>query len=162
MKLLLDNLTGKEVFPKTEFEVIKRKNILSFHFIAHDSSLISYSNKDNDELWRGNVVEVFLSLGDDFYYEFEVAPSGAAFVATILNRQITFINNDFFSSICKRSNNQYEVIMNVDLSKLKHNNNIEYNAFRIEMVNERQILEALNPTLCNTFHVREKFMRLEQ
>ena len=52
--------------------------------------------------------------------------------------------------------------MNVDLSKLKHNNNIEYNAFRIEMVNERQILEALNPTLCNTFHVREKFMRLEQ
>ena len=50
-----------------------------FEFSAYDSSLNSFSNIDNDELYNGDVVEVFLDLGDEVYYEFEVAPNGASF-----------------------------------------------------------------------------------
>ena len=52
--------------------------------------------------------------------------------------------------------------MTIDLNKLGNPKEIKFNAFRVEVKenNGPQILEALNPTLCETFHVREKFIKL--
>ena len=163
MCYLKDNYTGEKGKPLTKFDLKRNENDLVFYFDASESSLKSYSDKDNDDLWRKNVVEVFLDLGDDFYYEFEVAPNGKTFVAQILNGKITFIRNDFFSSNVEIEGNTYKVTMVINLNKLNTSKGIRYNAFRVETKNVGgpQNLQALNPTLCGTFHVREKFIPLQ-
>ncbi len=161
MNYLFDNHTGIVACPRTIFEYKREDNLLIFEFKAMSSSLESYSNIDNDDLWRLNVVEVFLDLGDDFYYELEVAPNGAVFVATIKDRKITFINRDFFKSKVEIEGDTYKVKMEIDLSKLVVSGPIRYNAFRVEVVNDVQILEALNPTYSDTFHIKEKFIELK-
>ena len=161
MAYLKNNFNGKVGKPKTRFKVKRIENSLIFFFQAEQSSLYSYSNKDNDDIWKGCAVVVFLDLGDDFYYEFEVAPNGATFVATIKDRKITFIDNDFFHADVEIKNDEYFAIMYVDLNKLNISSDIKFNAFRIEMEEgQDQQLFALNPTLCGTFHVREKFIKL--
>ncbi len=162
MLRLLDNRTGKTLEPKTEFAYRKIKDLIYFEFIAHDSSLTSYSSKNNDLLYKGDVVEVFLAFNDNEYYEFEVAPNGATFIAKIINKQPIFIDNNFFKSESIISNNSYHVKMKIDLSKFENIKEIKFNAFRIETKGIRQdyILQAYSPTLCNTFHIKEKFVEL--
>ena len=159
---LFNNRTGKLEEPITNFSHEKKDNTLIFKFEAFDSSLNSFSNKNNDAIYNGDVVEVFLDLGHDFYYEFEVAPNGTTFIAKILNRNIEFIENTFFESKVKVEGNNYFVEMKIDLSKLGGTNNIKFNAFRIETkgFETNYILQALSPTLSDTFHVREKFIKL--
>lgn len=160
-KELLDNRTGNTSEVKTYFEVKKKNSFLEFYFEAFDSSLNSYSNKDNDALYNGDVVEVFLDLGFEDYFEFEVAPNGATFVATIKNIKPTFISRDFFKSDVVIVGNNYYVKINLDLSKFDYKF-IKFNAFRIETkrIRSNYILQALSPTLTNSFHVREKFVEL--
>ena len=55
-----DNLTGGVPNRKTELEIIKEENTVSFNFACSKSDLISYSNIDNDKLYLASVVEVFL------------------------------------------------------------------------------------------------------
>lgn len=159
---LFDNQTGVIGTPTTILSYERKGNLLSFSFEAYESSLNSFSNIDNNQLYKGDVVEIFLDLGDDFYYEFEVAPNGATFVAKILNRQITFIENNFFKSKTYIKGDMYQAYMMIDISKLKHNGKIKFNAFRIETkgIKSEYILQALSPTLCETFHVRDKFIDL--
>ena len=160
-KELLDNRTGNTSEVKTYFEVKKKHNFLEFYFEAFDSSLNSYSNNDNDALYNGDVVEVFLDLGFEDYFEFEVAPNGATFVATIKNIKPTFISRDFFKSDVVIDRNNYYVKINLDLSKFDYKF-IKFNAFRIETkgIRSEYILQALSPTFTNSFHVREKFVEL--
>ena len=162
MMYLKDNLTGKVGSPLTAFEVTRDKDIYSFVFEATESSLESYSVKNNDDSWRLNVVEVFLDMGDDFYYEFEVAPNGKTFIAKINNGNITFFDCDFFSSGVEIDGNTYKVTMKIDLSKFNNAKEVHYNAFRVETKNvgDKQNLQALNPTFCDTFHIRDKFINL--
>ena len=162
MDTLLDNRTGKAIDPKTEFSYYKQGDILNFEFYASDSSLSSYSNKNNDTLYKGDVVEIFLDIGDDGYYEFEVAPNGATFIAKIINLEPTFIKNNFFESDVDIIENDYKVKMTIDLAKLKSVKYLKFNAFRIETKGIKQdyILEAYSPTLSNTFHVRDKFVEI--
>lgn len=163
MTYLLDNRTGKNIEPKTEFSYEKKGNILSFYFVAYDSSLNSYSNINNDTIWKGDVVEVFLDIGEDGYYEFEVAPNGTTFVAKIIDLQPVFIDNNFFKSEAVIINNTYKVKMEIDLTKLNVIKPMKFNAFRIETKGIRSdyILEALSPTLSNAFHVRDKFISVK-
>ena len=160
MPQLFDNRTGKLANPRTDFEYFKQDNLLMFNFVAYESSLSSYSNKDNDTLYKGDVVEVFLDIGIDGYYEFEVAPNGATFIAKIVNQQIEFIKNNFFKSEVEIINDSYKVKMIIDLSNFKEIKYLKFNAFRIETKGIRQdyILQAYSPTLSNTFHKRDKFV----
>jgi hypothetical protein len=164
MSYLKNNFNGGQTKTKTSFAVKKIGFTIIANFIAHDSSLLSYSTKDNDDLWKGCVVELFLDLGDrDFYYEFEVAPNGATFVAKKYIDHLDFIKNDFFKSKSVIDGTSYKVEMVIDLSKLNILKDIRYNAFRIENDSPKEKsdnLFALNPTLCDTFHIREKFIKL--
>ena len=163
MQQLLDNRSGKLIEPKTYVSFKKQGNSLVFNFEAYDSSLNSYSDEDNDELFNGDVVEVFLDLGFEEYFEFEVAPNGAKFVAKIKDGKPVFINDEFLKTQARIERKNYFVKMVVDLSKFDKIKNIKFNAFRIETkgIKPEFILQALSPTLCNTFHVREKFVKLD-
>ena len=162
MKRLLDNCSGNFIDPITNVSYEINGNILEFNFQAFDSALNSFSNKDNDAIYNGDVVEVFLDLGDEFYYEFEVAPNGTTFIAKILNGNIIFVENTFFESNVRIEGNNYFVKMKIDLSKLGESKNIKFNAFRIETkgIKPNYILQALCPTLSNSFHVRNKFIKI--
>ena len=159
---LFDTRTGKLEEPITNFSFEKLNNVLICSFEAKDSSLNSYSNKNNDDLYLGDVVELFLDLGSDFYYEFEVAPNNATFVAKIVNSKPVFIDSSFFESEVKIIDKDYYVQMKIDLSNLDKYEEIKINAFRIETkgIKSELILQALSPTLCNTFHVRDKFVKI--
>ena len=159
---LFNNRTGKLEEPITNISFEMLGNFLVFNFEAFNSSLNSFSNKNNDEIYNGDVVEVFLDLGDDFYYEFEVAPNGTTFIAKIINKLPVFVENTFFESNVKVIDNNYFVEMRIDLSKLSQYKEIKFNAFRIETkgIKPNYILQALCPTLTDTFHVREKFIKI--
>ena len=160
MYYLKNNFNGNIAKPQTLVKLDNKQHKLIFNFEAYNSCLFSYSTENNSELWRACVCEVFLDLGDDFYYEFEVAPNGANFVAKIKNRVVTFFEQDFFSSSSIIENDNYFVEMVIDLSKLGNPSSVKYNCFRVETKpgEKEQNLSSLNPTLCETFHVREKFI----
>ena len=162
MKRLVNNRNGKDIKPETFVSYEVKDGKLIFNFVAHDSSLNSYSNIDNAKLFNGDVVEVFLDVGDEFYYEFEVAPNGATFVATILNGEITFVPNNFFKEEVVVKDKDYFVKMIIDLTKLGTVKHVKFNAFRIETKGKKPnlILQALSPTLSNTFHDKECFIEL--
>ena len=162
MALLKNNIDGKTGIPETVVNWKREGSVLVFNFEAKDSSLKSFSTKNNDTLWYENVVEVFLDLGDDFYYEFEIAPNGTSFIAKIKNLAITFFKQNFFSHKVKIEGSTYKVEMRMDLSKLSYTpKHIRFNAFRHEKVGNDDKQLSLNPTLCETFHVREKFINFE-
>ena len=164
MKQLFDNRTGKIGKPITDFDYRKSGNLLVFEFVAYESSLTSYSNINNDKLYEGDVVEVFLDIGEEGYYEFEVAPNGATFIARINNLVPTFIENNMFKSEVEICDDTYKVKMTIDLSKFKNIKEIKFNAFRIETkgIEKDYILQAYSPTLCGSFHKRDKFVSIEQ
>lgn len=156
--LLKENKTGAEACYKTEFKYRKCCKYLCFIFKAHHSALDSYSDKYNDELYRGNVCELFIKYGkENHYYEIEVAPNGATFLADIENINSNFKGNligDCFvktSAKIKKSGYTVRILMPKSFIKTKK---IEFNAFRIETDGERpeKHLFALHPTLCNSFH----------
>lgn len=159
---LKENLSGKYPDRKTELEIKKTEEILSFRFSCSKSEMISFSNKNNDELYRASVVEVFLDVGEESYYEIEVAPNGATFFAKILNRIVTLLDNDLFKSNTSILDNKYFVDIDIDLKKFSHPEIIKFNAFRIELDKEGiQHLYAMFPTFSDTFHVPEKFVLLD-
>ena len=161
--ILRDNITGLESSVKTEFSIEQKGKHLICLFKAYDSSLTSHGNKDNDELYRGDVVEVFLDIGEpNSYFEIEVAPNGKKFVANIINKEIHFIDNNFVKSKVEIQNNDYFVTIDIDLTKLNILKPIRYNAYRIETkgIKENYLLLAASPTMCDTFHVRDSFIDL--
>lgn len=161
--ILRDNITGLQSSVKTEFSIEQKGKHLICLFKAYDSSLTSHGDKDNDELYRGDVVEVFLDIGEpNSYLEIEVAPNGKKFVANIINKEIHFIDNNFVKSKVEIQNNDYFVTIDIDLTKLNILKPIKYNAYRIETkgIKENYLLLAASPTMCDTFHVRDSFIDL--
>ena len=162
--LLKENITGKEAPVKTEFEIKSEGDVLHCYFYAYNSSLTSYADKDNGELYNGDVVEIFIDIGEkDSYLEIEVAPNGKRFIANITNRKITFIDGSFVKSNVEIKGHDYIVTMDIDLSRFNITKPIEYNAYRIETCGKgpNYILLAVSPTLCGTFHARDSFILLK-
>ena len=160
--ILKDNRTGNASPLRTRFSIIRDNSRLKCSFEAYDSSLNSYSSVDNDDLYKGDAVEIFLDFGDeDRYLEIEVAPNGTKFVAFIINKEINFIDPNLVETRSVIKGNDYFVDIDVDLSKFKVNGPIKFNAYRIETkrIKRDYILLAVNPTLCGTFHVRNSFIK---
>ena len=158
---LKENLSGQYPDRKTELEIKQTKDCLSFSFICSKSYLRSFSDKNNDTLYRASVVEVFLDVGDESYYEIEVAPNGATFFAKILNRKVKLLDNNLFESHARVENDKYFVDIKINLNKIHNPEALKFNAFRIELDNEdTQHLYAMFPTFSHTFHVPEKFVLL--
>lgn len=161
MQELRENTKGGKPEFKTLVSFHKEGHILFYKIYAFDSSLNSYSNVDNDELYRGDTVEVFLDLGDkDFYYEFEVAPNGAVFIAKKYHDHLEFIDRTFFRAKSTINGNDYEVDIQIDLSEFLPCKTLKHNVYRIETKGGKEYvtLLGLEPTLCDTFHIRNRFV----
>ena len=149
---------------QTDFNVERKGNELIFKFHAYDSAFYCAGNKYNDSIYEGSVVEIFITYGkDNHYYEVEVAPNGTAFLADIENINGNFktflIDDCFIKAEVNVVGNDYEVAIRFPLEKIKTESPL-FNAFRIEFVDNKQNLYALNPTMCGSFHRMEAFIDL--
>lgn len=161
MIYLRENLTGAKAKYKTRFSFHKSKEFLYFKFVCYNSKLFSYSDKYNDEIYHGDVCEVFIRNNTpNHYIELEVAPNGTQFLKDIENIDGKFggilIEKSYFFSKVKCKKDKYIVKIKFPRSEL-HTEKIEFNAFRIETDGgiECKHLFALHPTLCNSFHKLE-------
>ncbi|MBE5741923.1 MAG: hypothetical protein E7360_01230 [Clostridiales bacterium] len=167
---LRENRKGEKTPFITTLEYGRVGNNLRFKFCAHDSKLFSAYSEDNEPIYNGDVVEVFLCVGKDIneYYELEVAPNGAVFFAKIKNEngnlKLEFLPKAFTADVTL-TDNGYDVEIIVPYSAIKAGDHpIRFNAFRIETEggHRDKHLLALNPTLCGNFHCPDKFITFDE
>ncbi len=166
---LKNNYTGEETPFKTVLEYGRKNGEFRFSFDCENSKLFSAYDEDNEPIYNGDVVELFICVGGDrrSYFEIEVAPNGAVFFAEIRNENglhAKMLNaRSFFSKVTLRENG-YSVEINVPDAILGYKNGeVTFNAYRIETeggVPNKNLL-ALNPTLCGSFHMPQFFVPLE-
>jgi len=167
---LKDNKTGKQATYKTDFSIELTKKYILVTFIAHSSKFNSYSDKYNDEIYKGDVCELFLatSKNKNRYYEIEVAPNNTAYLAEIYNNngvlEHYYIEENFLTTNVVKDKDTYKATISIPLEKLKYTSleDFYFNAFRIETDGGEieKYLFAFNPTLCGSFHKPEFFVKL--
>lgn len=86
-KELSENLTGGESGQQTLITYYHKDGKLVFVFDCDEDAPISYGDKDNDKIYKGDVVEVMITLGSrERYLEVSVNPSELKYVAIVDNR----------------------------------------------------------------------------
>ena len=67
--------------PKTTARLLWDKNSIYLAWQAEDIDIWSYSDKNDDVLWKGDIVELFLkpSKTDSLFYEINIVPNGAIY-----------------------------------------------------------------------------------
>lgn len=163
---LRENITGAEN-KECSFRFRFGEREAEFFFDVTDGEIISPFQEDNEDIWQGDAVEVFLSPDGNLtrYYELEVSPFGVRFWG-----EVTFSGGEKglkkipppFEAEASRTKDGYAVHIRLPLSALKgfDRNAMKLNAFRLDKKqNGRQDLYALNPTGCTTFHKPEYFLK---
>ncbi len=169
-KKLKDAVTGKETPFTTTLSYTWRSRNLIFNFKCANSKCFSAYSEDNDPIYLGDVVELFLCTGKDpnEYYEIEVAPNGTRFFALIKNKgeklDTTFFAPPFTADV-RMTEGGYDVTITIPESSIGYTGKekIRFNAYRIETEGgtpEKNLL-ALNPTGKRAFHVPERFVTLD-
>ena len=121
--LLKENTNNGHVLHPTELSVRRENDYVVFTFVAKRSSFYSAGNKYNDPLYDGSVVEVFIDYGKaNHYYEVEVAPNGAVFLADIENINgktlINCLDNCFVKTDVKIDGDAYTATIKIPLEKI--------------------------------------------
>lgn len=161
---LRENTTGKED-SSCRFSCEFGRNEMIFSFDVKDEDILSPFTQDNEDLWQADAVEVFLSPNGDLknYKEIEVSPYGVRFYGDVYNadgksvaltKKAPPYQAEAFrteSGYCVKITLGYDSLEGFDRSKMK------MNAYRLDKKKSgEQLLYALNPTLCGSFH-RPKF-----
>ncbi len=173
---LKENKTGSAI-PEfnTIVEITMTETHLTFDFFCKNSQLFSAGNKYNDDIFDGDVCEAFISVDGTInnYYEIEIAPNNTVFLNRIKNpgggafeTYPVDESENFVESKVEIMGSDYRVTFSLPLDKMGYNKDkgILFNAFRIETEGGHTDLHlmALNPTLCDTFHMSEYFIKLEK
>lgn len=134
---------------------------LRFCFDVCDDEIVSPFERDNDDLWQGDAVEVFLAPDGDLtrYAELEVSPFGLRFygeIADVTEQGHSLVKRPPpFTARAERTEEGYRVTIDLPLSALAgfDRRKMKLNAFRLDKrADGAQRLYALNPTLCGSFH----------
>lgn len=167
--VLKDNRTGKESEYFTEFRFEKKESSFVFEFFCEKSCRFSACEGFNTAIYKGDVCEIFISVGGDrnVYYELEVAPNNSRFFKKIVfdgeQRHATEVA-DSFSSQVKNYKNGYSVVMEVPFKSIEYREDVEtfFNAYRIETENGEtdKFLLALSPTLSGSYHKPKYFVEM--
>lgn len=141
-----------------------------FFFGVRDEDVISPFQEDNEDLWQGDAVEVFLSPdgNPEHYFELEVSPFGVRFWG-----EVTFAGGEKrlkkvpppFEAEVVRTEAGYAVQIKLPLSAMQGYDRraVMLNAFRVDKhLDGDQDLYALNPTLCESFHKPQKFIKVQE
>lgn len=147
------------------------KEAIDFCFEVKDEDLISPFSKDNEDLWQGDAVEVFLSPDGDRtrYFELEVSPFGVRFWGEVINRdgktpQLKKLP-PMFEARAERTGEGYTVHIELPYGELGAvlPENMAFNAFRLDKkADGRQLLYALSPTFSDSFHRPQYFVRAKE
>lgn len=142
---------------------------LRFCFDVRDDDIVSPFARDNDDLWQGDAVEVFLSPNGDLsrYVELEVSPFGLRFFGEITDvsesaHTLTKLPPPF-SARAERTAEGYRVTIDLPVRVLRgfDRDRMKLNAFRLDKRSDGvQNLYALHPTLCGSFHKPAFFVGL--
>lgn len=167
-KYFLKNTENGEVATNASIIISKENSSLIFDFEIIDDSLFSPYSKDNEDIYHGDVCEVFISFDGDprRYLEYEVSPYNIKFLGlidnpTLDNPILTKINPLFESEVVLNKNGYHAKIV-VDL-KDNDINNIRFNCFNIDSDKDRpQKLYALNPTFKRNFHLSNYFVEFNK
>ena len=164
---LRENVTGAES-EKCRFRCRFGEREAEFFFDVKDADLISPFQEDNEDIWQGDAVEVFLSPDGDLtrYYELEVSPFGVRFWG-----EVTFSGGEKalkklpppFAAEVMCTKDGYSVHIRLPLSALKgfDRSAMKLNAFCPDRRTDGgQELYALNPTRCDTFHKPQYFLKI--
>ncbi len=141
-----------------------------FFFDVKDADIISPFQEDNEDIWQGDAVEVFLSPdgNPEHYFELEVSPFGVRFWG-----EVTFSGGEKrlkklpppFRADAARTQEGYVVQIKLPLAAMRGYDRaaVMLNAFRLDKkADGRQKLYALNPTLCESFHKPQKFSKVQE
>ncbi len=168
--ILKETERGRNAVFKTELEYGRYDDGIYFNFDCDGSKLYSAYDEDNAELYRGDVCEVFIRVGENKrkYYEIEVAPNGKAFFSKIHyfsgRPKGTFLPITFERKVIEKDGG-YKVEIKIPYStiNLKKGENFYFNAFRIETEGgtEEKNLYALSPTFALKFHRPKAFIPFE-
>ena len=174
-KKLKNSRTGEEI-PEfdTKVKITLTDTELSFEFDCKNSKLFSASDEYNGPIFDGDVCEAFICTGEDIteYYEIEVSHNNAQFVSFMKNlgpgkydAKYVSKEDNFLKSSVEAFGNDYKLKFSMPLDKIGYNKErgIMFNAFRIETeggFTDRNLL-ALSPTMCDTFHVPNAFIKLK-
>lgn len=144
---------------------------LKLLFYAYDGDIISYGKAYNEPLWKGDTVEMFVSLGrDDRYLELEVNPDGITYAAAVENEGdgkfgLEFLDEAPFEATVERVADGYVSRWNVPVENLKKlgfdPENAKFNLYMQDYRADGLKLYALNPTLKDSFHVVSAFLPLK-
>ena len=164
---LRENVTGAES-EKCRFRCRFGERETEFFFDVKDADLISPFQEDNEDVWQGDAVEVFLSPDGDLtrYYELEVSPFGVRFWGEIAFSESMRVLKKLpppFRAEATRTKDGYAVHIRLPLSALKgfDRSAIKLNAFCPDRRTDGgQELYALNPTRCDTFHKPQYFLKI--
>lgn len=161
---LKENITGKENH-SCKFRYYSDDENLYFQFIVEDEDIISPYQKDNEDLYNADAVEVFISEQGSLekYNELEVSPFGLRFYAEIINtdgktpklekKEPTF---EVKSEITENGY-KVDIVFPYKILNAFNKEKMKMNVFRLDKKEDgRLLLYALNPTLCESFH-RPKF-----
>ncbi|MBR1868002.1 MAG: hypothetical protein IJ800_05430 [Clostridia bacterium] len=168
---LRDNVTFDYGVFLTELDYEITGDAFVFKFDCFRSQLFSASEKDNDDLFNGDVAEVFIRTGKDQneYFEIEVAPNGKKFFAKIkLDGEdigVNFLDPSMIDAEVYPYKSGYKAIIRIPFVSVEHKSGEEvyFNAFRIETeggIPEKNLL-ALYPTTTGKFHDPSAFHKLK-
>lgn len=157
-----DGIGGKATLWRTE-------NAIKVLFCAVDNDIISYGKKYNEPLWKGDTVEIFLTLGRrNRYLELEVNPDGAGYATFVENRngefELEFIDEPPFKWEARRTEYGYECSFEIPFSTLKaigfDEKEAYFNLYMQDYTAGGLRLYAMAPTMCGSFHRPEAFVKL--
>ena len=163
---LRENTAGGEN-GECAFRYVLEGGVLRFYFEVKDKDVVSPYTQDNDDIWNADAVEVFISPDGDLknYKELEVSPFGVRFYGAIRNEDgktpVLTKQAPPFAARAERTEKGYRVSIELPLSALDgfDERKMKLNAFRLDKkADGRQLLYALNPTLCASFHRPAFFM----
>lgn len=157
---LRENKTGQEHYG-CRFRYVFGKDSIRFYFDVKDEDIISPYRNDNEDVWHGDAVEVFISPDGDTnrYKEIEVSPFGVRFYGEIVNAdgqtpQLKKITPKYDADAV-RTEYGYSVTIRLPFKAMKRFDRLKMklNAFWLDKKESgEQELYALNPTFCNSFH----------
>lgn len=167
---LSENTTGASN-EECRFSCEFRKYAALFSFEVKDEDIISPYLTDNEDIWQGDAVEVFLSPDGDRtrYFELQVSPFGVRFWGEVINRdgktpQLKKLP-PMFQAKAERTEAGYKVHIELPYGELGAvlPENMAFNAFRLDKkADGRQLLYALSPTFSDSFHRPQYFVRAKE
>ena len=169
--ILKDNRTGKDI-PEflTKVDVSITDKDIIFEFDCKNTKFYSFCEGYNSDLWRGDVCEAYICTDGsrENYFEIQIAPNNSNYCSRVYNPdgnfQTTLVDKNPITSTVEKLGDDYKVKFSLPLDFIGYDKKkgILLNIFRIETeggIQDKNLL-ALSPTLCNTYHRPEFFVKL--